>query len=87
MNASINGQVDDVNWVDIKIESVIHANPNITIFEVMGNQRFASEIPHLELEIDRAKFHMKLAGISKLNIDLSASDVAFNGATDAAKLY
>ena len=140
MNASINGQVDDVNWVDIKIESLIRANPNITIFEVMGNQHFAfpmlmdqapfndvnvrkalkysinrqemvdqilqghgkvgndhpigpanqyfaSEIPQLELDIDRAKYHMKLAGINELNIDLSASDVAFNGATDAAKLY
>ena len=30
---------------------------------------------------------MKLAEITELNIDLFASDVAFNGATDAAKLY
>ena len=140
MDALINGQVDAVNRVDIKIESIIYANPNITIFEVMGNQHFifpmlidqapfndinvrkalkysinrqemvdqilrghgkvgndhpigpanqyfASEIPQLELDIDRAKFHMKLAGINELNIDLSASDAAFNGATDAAQLY
>ena len=52
-----------------------------------ANQYFASEIPQLELDIDRAKFHMKLAEITELNIDLFASDVAFNGATDAANLY
>ena len=41
----------------------------------------------MELDINHAKFYMKLAGINELNIDLSASDVAFNGTTDAAKLY
>ena len=51
------------------------------------NQYFSSEILQLELDIDRAKFHMKLAGINELNIDLSTSDVAFNVATDAPKLY
>jgi peptide/nickel transport system substrate-binding protein len=35
---------------------------------------------------DKAKFHLKKAGLSSLAIDLSASDAAFAGAVDAAVL-
>ena len=52
-----------------------------------ANQYFASDLPQLELDIDRAKFHMKEAGLTELNVDLSASDAAFTGAVDAAQLY
>ena len=35
---------------------------------------------------DKAKFHLKKAGLSALTVDLSASDAAFAGAVDAALL-
>ena len=36
---------------------------------------------------DKAKFHLKKAGLSSLKVDLSVADAAFNGAVDAAVLY
>ncbi len=48
---------------------------------------FASELPQREYDIDKAKFHLKKAGLSSLKIDLSAADAAFAGAVDAAVLY
>ena len=36
---------------------------------------------------DKAKFHLKKAGLSSLKVDLSAADAAFAGAVDAAVLY
>ncbi|HZT78872.1 MAG TPA: ABC transporter substrate-binding protein, partial [Gemmataceae bacterium] len=36
---------------------------------------------------DKAKFHLKKAGLSTLKVDLSAADAAFAGAVDAAVLY
>ena len=52
-----------------------------------ANQYVANELPQLAYDPDKAKFHLKQAGMSSLNIDLSASDAAFNGAVDAALLY
>ena len=40
MNALLTGQVDAVNRVDFKIETLMRANPNIEILEVTGNQHF-----------------------------------------------
>jgi len=36
---------------------------------------------------EKAKFHLKKAGLSSLDIDLSTSEAAFAGATDAAVLF
>ena len=52
-----------------------------------ANQYFHSELEQLEYDPDKAKFHLKEAGMDSLSIDLSASDAAFVGAVDAAQLY
>ena len=52
-----------------------------------ANQYLAKDIPQLELDIDKAKFHLKVAGLTELNLDMSASSAAFNGAVDGAQLY
>ena len=52
-----------------------------------ANQYFHSEMEQLEYDPDKAAFYMKEAGLSSLDIDLSASDAAFTGAVDAAQLY
>jgi len=52
-----------------------------------ANQYFAADLPQLEYDADKAKFYMKEAGLTSLDINLSASDAAFSGAVDAAQLY
>ena len=43
--------------------------------------------PQYAYNPDKAKFHLKKAGLSSLKVDLNIGDTAFNGAVDAAVLY
>ncbi len=43
--------------------------------------------PRFAYDPDRAKFHLKRAGLSELKLDLSVADAAFTGAVDAGVLY
>src|SRR5215469_16802801 len=43
--------------------------------------------PRYTYDPEKAKFHLKKAGLSNLKVDLSVADAAFNGAVDAAVLY
>ncbi len=47
---------------------------------------FFSELPQHNYDPEKAKFHLKQAGLSSLAIDLSAADGAFAGAVDMALL-
>ena len=52
------------------------------------NQRFfASELPQRKFDPDKAKFHLKKAGLAGTTFKLHTSDAAFGGAVDAAVLY
>ncbi len=53
----------------------------------IANRYHASDLPQRVYDIDKAKFHMKKAGLTSLKVDLSAADAAFTGAVDAAVLY
>ena len=48
---------------------------------------YAADLEQNSYDPDKAKFHLKEAGLSELSVDLSASDAAFAGAVDAAVLY
>lgn len=48
---------------------------------------FASEISQRQYDPEKAKFHLKQAGLSSLSVQLFTSDAAFAGAVDAAVLY
>ncbi|MEM9097094.1 MAG: ABC transporter substrate-binding protein [Pseudomonadota bacterium] len=140
MNAIMTGQVDVINKVDTKTESLLKRNPNVVIFEVTGNQHYtfpmhanaapfddvnvrkalkhainrqemvdkillghgavandhpigpanqyyAPDLPQNEFDLDKAKFHLKEAGLDGLKISLSVADAAFPGAVDAGQLY
>jgi len=52
-----------------------------------ANQYFAADLPQLEYDPDKSKFHLDKAGLDSLKVDLSASDAAFAGAVDAAQLF
>jgi peptide/nickel transport system substrate-binding protein len=54
---------------------------------IAKNQRFfASELPQREYDPEKAKFHVKQAGLSELTVTVSAADI-FVGGVDAAVLY
>lgn len=52
-----------------------------------ANQYHAKDLEQRMYDPDKAKFHLKKAGMDSLKIDLSTSDAAFSGAVDAAVLY
>ena len=47
----------------------------------------AGDLPQRPYDIDRAKYHLKKAGMSSLNVTIHAADAAFGGAVDATQLY
>jgi peptide/nickel transport system substrate-binding protein len=52
-----------------------------------ANQYYHAEMEPLTYDPDKAKFYLKEAGLTSLDIDLNVSDAAFNGAVDSAQLY
>jgi peptide/nickel transport system substrate-binding protein len=52
-----------------------------------SNRFHADGLAQRPYDPDKAKFHLKKAGLDSLSVDLSAADAAFTGAVDAAVLY
>jgi len=52
-----------------------------------GQRFFAKELEQRTYDPDKAKFHLKQAGLDSLDVTLKAADAAFAGAVDAAVLY
>jgi peptide/nickel transport system substrate-binding protein len=52
-----------------------------------GQRYFNKELAQREYDPDKAKFHLKKAGLDSLEVNLSAADAAFSGAVDAAVLF
>ncbi|MEM7743301.1 MAG: ABC transporter substrate-binding protein [Pseudomonadota bacterium] len=52
-----------------------------------GQRYFNEDLAQREYDPDKAKFHLKEAGLDSLSVALSASDAAFGGAVDAAVLF
>lgn len=48
---------------------------------------FNNELPQREYDPDKAKFHLKQAGMDNLEVELSSSDIIFSGAMDTVLLY
>ena len=51
------------------------------------NKFFNTELPQRVYDPDKAKFHLKKAGLENLNVKLSTSEGIWEGAVDAALLY
>ena len=51
-----------------------------------ANQFYNDEMDQLAYDPDKAAFYLKQAGMDSVNLDLSASNAAFEGAVDAAQL-
>jgi peptide/nickel transport system substrate-binding protein len=52
-----------------------------------ANQYYNADMEQLAYDPDKAKFYLKEAGLDSIDLDLSASNAAFEGAVDAALLY
>jgi peptide/nickel transport system substrate-binding protein len=52
-----------------------------------GQRYFNKDLAQTSYDPDKAKWHLKQAGMDSLSIDLSAADAAFAGAVDAAVLF
>ena len=52
-----------------------------------GQQFFNSDLAQKVYDPDKAKWHLKQAGMSELDVSLHASDAAFAGSVDAATLF
>jgi len=52
-----------------------------------ANEFYAEDLEQRAYDPDKAKFHLKEAGLDSLSVRLSAADAAFPGAVDAAVLY
>lgn len=52
-----------------------------------SNAYYAKDLPQRVYDPDKAKFHLKKAGLSSLDVELAAADAAFAGAVDTAVLY
>lgn len=52
-----------------------------------SNPYYAADLEQNFYDADKAKFHLKQAGMDSLKVQLSAADAAFAGAVDAAVLY
>lgn len=51
-----------------------------------GQRYYNDELPQTPYDPDKARYYLKQAGLSSLNVSLSAADAAFGGAVDAAVL-
>lgn len=52
-----------------------------------ANQYYNADMEQLEFDADKAKYYLGQAGLTSLDIDLSVSNAAFEGAVDGGQLY
>lgn len=52
-----------------------------------SNRYHAADLEQTSYDPDKARFHLKEAGLESVDVALSAADAAFGGAVDAALLY
>ena len=52
-----------------------------------ANRYHAADLPQRQYDPDKAKFHLKKAGLTELSVQLHGADAAFAGSVDAGLLY
>ncbi len=52
-----------------------------------ANQYYAADMPQTPYDPEKAKYFLKKAGLSSLDVELSSSEAAFGGAVDTALLF
>ncbi|MTI44426.1 ABC transporter substrate-binding protein [Roseibium hamelinense] len=77
-----------INREDI-VEKILFGHGTVGNDNPIGpSYRFHNpDLPQIPFDPDKAKFHLKEAGLDGLSVTLSAADAAFPGAVDTAVLY
>ena len=70
----------------------LHATPCITstrrqLSQAPINGNIEYDVPQRQYDTDKAKWHLKQAGMDSLDVEISAADAAFGGAVEASELY
>ena len=71
------------------VDKILHGHGAVANDQPIGpaNQYYAGDLEQTSYDPDKAKFHLKKAGMDSLQVSLSVSDAAFPGAVDAGQLY
>ncbi|MEQ9258124.1 MAG: ABC transporter substrate-binding protein [Roseovarius sp.] len=71
------------------LSTVLRGNGSLGNDQPIGpsNQFFDASIPQRSYDPEKAKYHLEKAGLSNLEVELSAAENAWAGAVDAATLY
>ena len=78
--------VDRQQWLDKVVYGYGEIGNDSPIGPANIYRATTEEIPQRMYDPDKAKFHLKQAGLDKLSIQFHAADTGFNGAVDAGQL-
>ncbi|MEM7059177.1 MAG: ABC transporter substrate-binding protein [Pseudomonadota bacterium] len=79
--------MDRQEWLEKILQGYGALGNDIPLGPANQYRATTDEIPQRDYDPDKAKFHLKKAGLDSLTVDLSASNTAFAGAIDAAVLF
>ena len=79
--------IDREQWVKVILKGYGEIGNDFPIGPANQFRATADEIPQRVYDPDKAKFHLKQAGLESLSVELHAADTAFEGAVDASQLY
>ena len=73
----------------VMVDTILHGHGSVGNDHPVAsvNPYYNAELPQRSYDPEKAKWHLKQAGLSSLKVDLSSADAAFGGAVDAATLY
>ena len=77
--------IDREQWVKVIFKGYAEVGNDHPIGP--ANQYRATELEQRVYDPDKARFHLKQAGLDGIQVTLSVADTAFEGAVDAAQLY
>jgi peptide/nickel transport system substrate-binding protein len=70
------------------VEKILYGTGTIgNDYHVSPNMPYYPDLPQRPYDLDKAKFHLKKAGHSRLDVNLSAADSVLPGAVDLVVLY
>ena len=79
--------IDREQWVRVILKGFGEVGNDIPLGPANQFRATTDEIPQRQYDPDKAKFHLKQAGMDSLSVELHAADTAFEGAVDAGQLY
>ena len=79
--------IDREQWLKVIVKGYGEIGNDIPVGPANIYRATTDEVPQRSYDPDKAKFHLKEAGIDSLSVQFHSADTAFEGAVDAAQLY